>query len=133
MDSPSARRAAFKQHEMACKEVAAAEKNGGGGGVDWQEEYIKKLDQDISEVKTNLRDFRSEVNEEFKDFRSEVKEEFKEFRSEVKEEFRMIRAEFKTDINGLKKEVGGLTRWNFNLTVTMIIGFLGVIAAILQH
>lgn len=133
MDLPGARRAAFKQHEMACKEVAAAEKNGGGGGVDWQEEYIKKLNQDISEVKTDLRDFRSEVNEEFKEFRSEVNEEFKGFRSEVKEEFKMIRAEFKSDLNGLKKEIGGLTRWSFNLTVTMIIGFLGVIAAIFRH
>lgn len=133
MDLSSAREAAFEHHAMAYKEVAAGKgRDQGGGRVDWQEEYIKKLNDDISEVKVDLREFRGEVGKEFKSFRAEVKEEFKSFRAEVKEEFKSFReqvnAEFKSvhaEISDIKKEIGGLTRWVASFIITVVVGFLG--------
>ncbi|MGE5575572.1 MAG: hypothetical protein ACM3TT_00055 [Syntrophothermus sp.] len=109
MDLPGAPGAAFQRHSAGHKEIAAAgEKDQGGNGkVDWQEEYIKKLNDDISEVKTNLRGFRGEFKEEFKGIRTEMNEKFEGVRAEFKEEFKGIRTEMNEKFEGIHAEMDG--------------------------
>ncbi len=146
MELSGAREAAFRQHVTACKEIAAngagdaisrgkSEEGGkmdgdkidggkvNGGKSDWQQEYIiKKLDSDIVAVKTDLNIFRVEV-----------KEEFKNFRAEVKAEINSVRTELKADINDVKKEVKAFSRWAISAMITMVVGFVTVLAAVLRH
>lgn len=73
-----AKNAAFHQHVTASTEVAAAGGGGnsgngkGGGGTDWQVEYIKKLNDDLAEVKTDLRELRVEVKTVEDNLRAEI-------------------------------------------------------------
>ncbi|MGE5577509.1 MAG: hypothetical protein ACM3TT_10015 [Syntrophothermus sp.] len=152
MDLPGAPGAAFQQHSTVHKEIAAAGERGQGGNgkVDWQEEYIKKLNDDISEVKADLREFRGEFKEELKGIRAEFKEEFKGIRTEMNEKFEGIRAEFKeefkgirtemnekfegihaetngefrgirAEINEIKRDIGVLVRWGVGLAISLMV------------
>lgn len=110
-----------------------------GGKASWEQEFIvKKLDSDISNIRNDLNQFRAEVKEDFKNFRAEVKEEFKKVREEIndvrtelKTEINSVRTELKTEIGDVKKETRAFSRWAISAFITMIVGFISVLAAVL--
>lgn len=159
MALPDPRKAALNQQAISQKELAVA---GGGGddGMDWLEKYVEKLDRDMSEVKGSLRDLRVEMKQGFKETEDRLTAIINRDRAEMRERDAQLHAEIlglsskfdqetatlktdaatlktdvgdlKSDVKDLRKDTGVIMRWVMGFTVTMVLGFLTVLAAILK-
>lgn len=115
--------------------------------MDWRNEYIKKLNEDVAEVKGGLHELRVDVktlgeklDTKIDNVRAEIKGDIGSLRTEVKEDIGNLRAEVKAgetslhnELYNFRKETRLFARWAFGFMITMVIGFLGVIAAVFGH
>ena len=80
-----------------------------------------------------LNDLDSKVDEGFKENRAELKA----VRNEMREEFRAFRAEMKSEFQAVRAEIGAMNRNLMQLTWgligTMLVGFLGMIVAVVTQ
>ena len=89
---------------------------------------IKFLNEKVDTVAKNL----GELNEDFKEFKKENKEDFKEMNNKVDNNHK----EMGNKVETLRTEMGNRfdnnTKWIIRLIITMILGFSGVVIAILN-
>jgi hypothetical protein len=96
------------------------------------DEGFRRNDADLRALRTETRtegaELRSEMKAEFAAVRSEMKGEFAAVRSEMKAEFAVVRGEMSARFDSMQRlilQVGG------GMIATSIVGFLGVIVAVL--
>src|SRR3954447_621911 len=103
----------------------------------WTDERLddlnKKVDDGFKEMHAEFRALRGEIKGEFQAVRAEMKGEFQAVRAEMKGEFQGVRGE----IQGIRNELAAMNR-NLNqltwgLIGTVLVAFLGIIAAILAQ
>jgi Skp family chaperone for outer membrane proteins len=114
----------------------------------WTDERLddlnKKVDDGFNEMHAEFRALRGEMKSEFQALRAETKGEFQGVRAEMKGEFQAVRAEMKGEIQGVRSEIQGvrnelaamnrnLNQLTWGLIGTVLVGFLGIIAAILTQ
>lgn len=85
----------------------------------WTDERLDDLNKRVGGLDRRIEAGFAEVGEEFRALRTETKGEFQAVRTEMKEEFRTLRS----DLNHL----------TYGLIGTMLIGFLGTIAALVTQ
>ena len=123
----------------------------GDDEMEWQEKYIDKLNQDVSDIRTEMQGIRSEM----RDMRQELKTEIREMRQEINatldraltemrdrdnqrhQEILAIQnridanvASLKTEISGVKSEMSTTKKWIIGLTVAAGLSFLGIATAL---
>jgi Skp family chaperone for outer membrane proteins len=97
-----------------------------------------------AETKGEFQGVRAEMKGEFQAVRTEMKSEFQAVRAEMRGEFQAVRAEMKGEFQGVRSEIQGvrnelaamnrnLNQLTWGLIGTVLVGFLGIIAAILTQ
>ena len=110
---------------------------------------VGHLETDVSEIKSDLKDFRSETISEFKSLRSETASEFKSLRSETASEFKdakkdienlktdvaVIKSNYATkqDVAEVKTEMHSLARQMVMWNIGSIFTAVGVVFALLRY
>ena len=99
-----------------------------------------RLDNDLRGVRSEIASLRDEMGDELRSFREEIRVEFGAVREEMRGEFGAIRGEItevgiglRGEISGLRGEIDGLRRVMLSVGGGIIVGLLGVIAAILAR
>src|SRR3954462_14512347 len=96
------------------------------------------------EMKSEFQAVRADMTSEFQAVRAEMKGEFQAVRAEMKGEFQAVRAEMKGEFQGVRGEIQGirnelaamnrnLNQLTWGLIGTVLVAFLGIIAAILAQ
>ena len=94
-------------------------------------------DERLDDLNKKVDDGFAEMRHEFRTLSSELRAEIGGLREELKAEIGGLREEVRTEIGALRMEIGAMHR-SFNqlfagLIGTLLVGVLGVIAAILAH
>jgi|SRR5215203_5909356 len=103
----------------------------------WTDERLDDLNQKVDEG------FR-EMREEFRSLRGEVKAEFQGIRGEMQVEFQGVRGEMQVEFQGVRGEIQGvrseirefnhhIVQLTYGLIGMMLVGFLGVIVALVTQ
>ena len=118
----------------------------GDDEMEWQEKYIDKLNQDVSDIRTETRGIRSEM----RDMRQELKTEIREMRQEINatldralaemrdrdnqrhQELLAIQNKIDANVAGLKKEINSTNKWVIGLVVTTIIGIVTIAGTVIS-
>jgi hypothetical protein len=69
-------------------------------------DFKKEVKTDISELRTEIFDFKKEIKLEMHEFKNEIKTEMHEFKNEIKTEMHELKIEVRTDIAKLRTEMG---------------------------
>ena len=116
----------------------------GDDEMEWQEKYIDKLNQDVSDIKSDMRAMRQELRTEMSEMRQEIKSDIQSMMAEMRDrdnqrhqEILSIQdridanvASLKTEISGIKGEMSNTRKWIIGLTVAAGLSFLGIATAL---
>ncbi|MCL4515336.1 MAG: hypothetical protein M1379_07105 [Firmicutes bacterium] len=91
--------------------------------MDWRDEYIKKLNEDVGEVKGDLRGLRADMKALGESLHAEIRSVENSLRAEIK----AGETSLHNELNDFRRETRVFARWAFGFMITMVIGFLGVI------
>ena len=118
----------------------------GDDEMEWQEKYIDKLNQDVSDIRTEMQGIRSEM----RDMRQELKTEIREMRQEINatldraltemrdrdnqrhQEILTMQTKIDENVAGLKKEISSTNKWVIGLVVTTIIGIVTIAGTVIS-
>ena len=114
--------------------------------MEWQEKYIDKLNQDVSDIRTEMQGIRSEM----RDMRQELKTEIREMRQEINatldralaemrdrdnqrhQEILTMQTKIDENVAGLKTEISSTNKWVIGLVVTTIIGIVTIAGTVIS-
>lgn len=118
--------------------ITGERSSGGGKGMDWESAYIEKLNQDIHNIKTDikdgLREQKQDINQKIDSFICELRdrdnqrhEEILSIRKETKDELAKIQA----NLEAAKSEWNSTKRWAMRLAIGVGLSFIGIVINIL--
>ena len=111
------------------------------------DEVVKKVEKKVSfvipyeTIKENaaldykindLTKKQDDLTKAFDEFKKENKKDFESLRKENKEDFANLRKENKEDFKEMGNKLDKNTKWTIGLIISMVIGFLGVIVAMIN-
>ena len=108
--------------------------------MEWQEKYIDKLNQDVTDIRSEIRGIRAEMKEMRQEIKSDIQSMMAEMRDRDNQRHQEILsiqdridanvASLKTEISGIKGEMSNTRKWIIGLTVAAGLSFLGIATAL---
>ena len=107
--------------------------------MDWQQEYISKLNQDVSDIKSDMRAMRQELRTEMSETRQEIKSDIQSMMAEMRDrdnqrhqEILTMQTKIDENVAGLKTEISSTNKWVIGLVLTTIIGIVTIAGTVIS-
>ena len=107
--------------------------------MEWQEKYIDKLNQDVSDIKSDMRAMRQELKTEIREMRQEINATLDRALTEMRDrdnqrhqEILTMQTKIDENVAGLKTEISSTNKWVIGLVVTTIIGIVTIAGTVIS-
>ncbi len=102
-------------------------KNEEDGFMDWQEEYIKKLNQDLSEIKSEMRSMESRLGDKIDTKLEEFRNEMRHLDNQRVEDMREIR----NSLESTNERIQSMASNVHNIAIAAILGIAAIAVSVI--
>ena len=103
--------------------------------MEWQAKYIDKLNQDVSDIRSEIRGIRAEMKEMRQEIKSDIQSMMAEMRdrdNQRHQEILTMQTKIDENVAGLKTEISSTNKWVIGLVVTTIIGIVTIAGTVIS-
>ena len=107
----------------------------GDDEMEWQEKYIDKLNQDVTDIRSEIRGIRAEMKEMRQEIKSDIQSMMAEMRdrdNQRHQEILTMQTKIDENVAGLKTEISSTNKWVIGLVVTTIIGIVTIAGTVIS-
>ena len=107
----------------------------GDDEMEWQEKYIDKLNQDVTDIRSEIRGIRAEMKEMRQEIKSDIQSMMAEMRdrdNQRHQEILTMQTKIDENVAGLKTEISSTNKWVIGLVMTTIIGIVTIAGTVIS-
>ena len=99
----------------------------GDDNMEWQEKYIDKLNQDVTDIRSEIRGIRDEM----RSMRQEMITEMRAIRQDFKDEMAAMRQENQADMKEIRSSLETTKNQVHNLVIAAVVGIAAITVSVI--